>query len=107
MLLVHWDRLAASRADWTAGSKSAISTAMIAITTSNSISVKPPDRSLHFSDSMKVPPGLIESENGEILPNGFCDDNSKFWLAKIFVLIRLDLEAMLESDGKRGELNRQ
>ena len=34
-------RRAASRADCTAGNKSAISTAMIAITTSNSIRVKP------------------------------------------------------------------
>ena len=41
MLLTHWARRAASRADWTAGSSSAISTAMIAITTSSSISVNP------------------------------------------------------------------
>jgi len=41
MLLTHWIRRAASRADWTAGSSRAMSTAMIAITTSNSISVKP------------------------------------------------------------------
>src|SRR5208337_450041 len=34
-------RLAASRADWTAGSSRAISTAMIAMTTSSSIKVKP------------------------------------------------------------------
>ena len=40
-LLTHWVRRAASRAACTAGSKSAIRTAMIAITTSNSISVKP------------------------------------------------------------------
>ncbi len=38
---MHWARRAASRAACTAGSKSAISTAMIAMTTSNSISVKP------------------------------------------------------------------
>jgi hypothetical protein len=37
--LTHWIRRAASRAACTAGSNSAISTAMIAITTSNSISV--------------------------------------------------------------------
>src|SRR6516165_6681479 len=41
MLLVHWIRRAASRADWTAGNKSAISTAMMAITTRSSITVKP------------------------------------------------------------------
>ncbi len=41
MLLVHWARRAASRAAWTAGSKSAINTAIIAITTRSSISVKP------------------------------------------------------------------
>src|SRR5690242_4451589 len=40
-LLVHWARRAASRADCTAGSSRAISTAMMAITTSSSISVKP------------------------------------------------------------------
>ena len=40
-LLVHWARRAASRADWTAGSSRAISTAMIAMTTSSSISVNP------------------------------------------------------------------
>jgi hypothetical protein len=38
-LLVHWARRAASRAACTAGSKSAINTAMIAITTRSSISV--------------------------------------------------------------------
>ena len=41
MLLVHWMRRAASRADWTAGSNSAISTAMMAMTTKSSINVKP------------------------------------------------------------------
>src|SRR5215467_6105483 len=41
MLLVHWARRAASRAACTAGNKSAINTAMIAITTRSSISVKP------------------------------------------------------------------
>src|SRR4051794_8913970 len=40
-LLTHWARRAASRADWTAGKRSEIRTAMMAITTSNSISVKP------------------------------------------------------------------
>ena len=38
---MHWERRAASRADWTAGSRSDIRTAMMAITTSSSISVKP------------------------------------------------------------------
>ena len=38
-LLVHWARRAASRAACTAGNNSAIKTAMIAITTSNSIRV--------------------------------------------------------------------
>src|SRR5271166_2343232 len=40
-LFVHWIRRAASRADCTAGSSSAIKTAMIAITTKSSMSVKP------------------------------------------------------------------
>src|ERR671933_629660 len=39
-LLVHWIRRAASRAAWTAGSSRAISTAMMAMTTSSSIKVK-------------------------------------------------------------------
>src|SRR4051812_39324223 len=38
---MHWDRRAASLADWTAGRSRAIRTAMIAITTSNSINVNP------------------------------------------------------------------
>ena len=37
---MHWARRAASRADCTAGSSSAIKTAMIAITTKSSIKVK-------------------------------------------------------------------
>ena len=40
-LLTHWERRAASRAAWTAGRSSAIKTAMIAMTTNNSIKVKP------------------------------------------------------------------
>src|SRR5262249_19571005 len=40
-LLMHWARRAASRADCTAGSSRAIRTAMMAITTSSSIKVKP------------------------------------------------------------------
>src|SRR4051794_4997949 len=38
---MHWARRAASRAAWTAGSSRAIRTAMMAMTTSISISVKP------------------------------------------------------------------
>src|SRR5215218_1766019 len=41
MLFTHCDRRAASRAACTAGKSRAISTAMIAITTKSSISVKP------------------------------------------------------------------
>src|SRR5262249_28409702 len=41
MLLLHWDRAAASRTFWTAGRSSPIRIAMIAITTNNSMSVKP------------------------------------------------------------------
>jgi hypothetical protein len=40
-LLVHWIRRAASRAAYTAGNSRAIKTAMMAITTSNSINVNP------------------------------------------------------------------
>src|SRR5690242_16966193 len=38
-VLVHWDRRAASRADWTAGSSRAIKTAIMAITTKSSMRV--------------------------------------------------------------------
>ena len=41
MLFVHWMRRAASRAACTAGNNRAITTAMIAITTRSSMSVKP------------------------------------------------------------------
>src|SRR5215210_7302776 len=44
MLLTHWARRAASRAACTAGRSRAINTAMIAMTTSNSISVNPRGR---------------------------------------------------------------
>src|SRR3954469_7134372 len=40
-LLMHCERRAASRAAWTAGRSRAIRTAMMAMTTSNSIRVKP------------------------------------------------------------------
>src|SRR5262249_44651407 len=50
-LLTHWVRRAASRAAWTAGKRSAMSTAMMAMTTSNSISVNPRTRR-----SVMVPP---------------------------------------------------
>ena len=53
MLLVHCMRRAASRAACTAGSKSAISTAMIAITTRSSISVNP-----RRERCMAAPPGI-------------------------------------------------
>ena len=42
MLLAHWMRKAASRTFWTAGISRPMSTAMMAITTSSSISVKAP-----------------------------------------------------------------
>ena len=38
---MHWIRRAASRAAWTAGKSKAIRTAMMAMTTRSSISVKP------------------------------------------------------------------
>ncbi len=58
-LLVHCDRRAASRAACTAGSNSAISTAMIAITTSSSIRVKPRGRLRRIDVSL----GLLRDEN--------------------------------------------
>src|SRR5262245_27591395 len=59
----HWPRRAASRAACTAGKSSATSTPMIAITTSNSTSVKP-DRL-----SRKLEEGLIVSFPGIVLDN--------------------------------------
>src|SRR3954469_20061528 len=50
-LLVHCMRRAASRAAWTAGNSRAIRTAMIAITTSSSISVNPRDLRLGIEAS--------------------------------------------------------
>jgi hypothetical protein len=41
MLLAHWTRRAAARADWTAGMRRPMSVPMMAITTSSSTSVKP------------------------------------------------------------------
>jgi hypothetical protein len=41
MLLLHFDRFAASRTFWMAGSSSPIKTPMMAITTNSSIRVKP------------------------------------------------------------------
>src|ERR1700743_694565 len=57
MLLPHWLRLAASRAACTAGSKSAIRTAMIAITTSSSIRVKPRHRNRDLVSMRKISRG--------------------------------------------------
>ena len=52
-LLTHWLRRAASRAACTAGSSSAIRTAMIAITTSSSIRVKPRRLRIHERDLLE------------------------------------------------------
>src|SRR6516164_3333797 len=49
-LLVHWARRAASRALWTAGRSRPIRTAMIAMTTSSSIRVKPRAAARGFED---------------------------------------------------------
>src|ERR1700733_14532571 len=57
-LLRHWLRRAASRAAWTAGSSRAMSVAMIAITTSNSIKVKP--ERLVRSDATRLIIGLLK-----------------------------------------------
>src|SRR5581483_11814028 len=53
-LLTHCERRAASRAAWTAGNSRAIKTAMIAITTSSSISVKPRRRMSHLPNDWKI-----------------------------------------------------
>src|SRR5262249_35807366 len=61
-LLLHWARRAASRAACTAGSSSAINTAMMAITTSNSIRVKAlhPCRFFIFNLEINGPNGLAD-----------------------------------------------
>jgi hypothetical protein len=53
-LLVHWARRAASRAACTAGSNSAMSTAMIAMTTSNSMSVNPRELARRMGELLPV-----------------------------------------------------
>src|SRR5262249_28740326 len=54
-LLLHLMRLAASRTFWTAGNSRPIRTAMMAMTTSSSMSVKP-TRCLLNRDLMRAPP---------------------------------------------------
>src|SRR5262249_48450759 len=62
-LLVHWARRAASRADCTAGSSSAIKTAMMAMTTKSSISVKP--RALANRSMGRPSKGGMDEPNGD------------------------------------------
>src|SRR6516162_7670374 len=77
-LLPHCARRAASRADWTAGSSRAMSTAMIAITTSSSISVKPErrgddrpaGRDVEMSDMMAPLGSLVDRYRGPVGPSG-------------------------------------
>src|SRR5215212_1659395 len=59
MLLAHFVRAAASRTFWTAGTRSPIRIAIIAITTSSSISVKPRER-LQNRGSRKIAASLID-----------------------------------------------
>src|SRR5262245_58426724 len=59
MLLTHWVRAAASRTFWTAGRSSPIRMAMMAMTTSSSISVKPDRRR-----GMLNPPTKNETKRG-------------------------------------------
>jgi len=64
-LLMHWALRAASRADCTAGSKSEMRTAMIAITTSNSMSVKPLGDVLRIMGVfIKLPPEAFATGKG-------------------------------------------
>ena len=60
MLFVHCERRAASRAAWTAGRSNAISTAMMAITTSSSIRVNP---RLHGILHGTLPPGRVRDDD--------------------------------------------
>src|SRR5689334_14948101 len=63
---MHCVRRAASRAAWTAGSSSAIRTAMIAMTTSSSIRVNP--RRFMFKDSSKDVVDLGGDTDHETIP---------------------------------------
>src|SRR5262245_7436344 len=79
---MHWARRAASRADWTAGSNRAMSTAMMAMTTNSSISVKPRRFQrgfiMRFSSSggirslvqrkIRLIAGLLGDIDGEVAP---------------------------------------
>jgi hypothetical protein len=63
----HWIRRAASRAAWTAGSSSEIKMAMIAMITSNSISVKPLERvrvAWLSNTHRRLPNSLMRSTSG-------------------------------------------
>src|SRR4051812_45279547 len=60
-LLMHWARRAASRAAWTAGRSRAIRTAMMAMTTSSSISVNP----LRGRVMAKLPPSKMDKKTRE------------------------------------------
>src|ERR1700730_14088614 len=90
-LLTHCDRRAASRAACTAGNKSAIKTAMIAITTSSSISVNPD----LFCLSIDRPPIQLNRHNQipcwqktSVNDSADCDSDSD--ICDLTVAIRLD-----------------
>src|SRR4051794_3015377 len=67
-LLMHCARRAASRADCTAGSKSAISTPMMAMTTNSSIRVKPRLRRVSIrTPPSGMPPGFDRPSGSELI----------------------------------------
>src|SRR5262245_45623584 len=68
-------RRAASRADWTAGRSSAIRTAMIAITTSSSIRVKP--RRFMGKSSSERETRLLLAQGTAAAMEGMLDDHSR------------------------------
>jgi hypothetical protein len=63
-LFWHFIRLAASRTFWTAGKRRPIRMAMMAMTTSNSISVKPRQRRSIRANGMTTPSGEVRRGSG-------------------------------------------
>src|SRR5262249_41595305 len=72
-LLLHWERAAASRTFWMAGRSSPIRTAMIAITTSNSMSVNPERVRRTRGGRMKTSSEEREGEEGKTQRNNLCE----------------------------------
>src|SRR5262249_1835728 len=108
-LFTHWIRRAASRADWTAGRSKAINRPMIAITTSNSISVNPPPTTVAFRGLMRCSPfhrDLESTDTRRMIP----DASPSLRLARgdrRAQHLRLPRKAMGERIRREGQIEEQ